>query len=457
MKDKEHQKPENNKVLPIDQYRPPAVRQKNEEESLHQLLTHIRQVRDMVPVNSQLQEELRQRLLHGKSATAAATAALQPKSKNKTHCPRLVLWIGLLALTILTVIVLFYHSLPKTLHAVGNPYELVNFWSSDGNWSYTVSPKGDILISRQGQLLLVDEQKRYRVLNLPDSWQYHAPAFSPDGKQVAMVRQNKAGEQQIIVVPAEELTGLTNISPKHNLITLVQGSNNHYFSDLKWSPNGTMLCYTEDKHSERPQIFTVSLADRRPKFITYGVNPAWSPDNTKLVIQREESKNNHNLFLIDLSTSKEVLLGQGEQPAWGVNGFIAFVVTGQQERILTFTADGSPQHTVRQKIAEIRSVYAGNDGNPVLKELEEQNWLALSTLLVSPAAEITAQEMNWLHRLEAQGVHEPRVLLLDDADRSKNPLFDIQGKMLYFARQDGAGAGVMAVNIKEQMFNRGEN
>ena len=449
-------KRDGSKVLSIDNYRRSADDDQGaDEKSVHQLLVHMRRVRDAVPVNNKLQEELYQKLLNAEK-TNVHVPANRSGSKIVKNRPTLLL-AGLLLLLIIIPLLFWHNSANKKLHAVGEPNELVRFWNINGNVAYTLSPNGELLISRHGQLLLADKERSYRILDLPENWLYYAPSYSPDGKKVAMVRQNKAGEQQIVMVSADELTGLTKVLPSHNLKVLAQGTERQYFNQIVWSPNGTKLAYTAGQDQKQLQVFTVSLADAEPKFVVNGSNPAWSPDNTKLVVQRQTEAGKPLLFLVDPVSGEEIRLGQGEQPAWSANGYLAFVVTGQRERVLTFAADGSPQHTVRQKVAEIRSVYAGKNGNVILKKLaEQQNWLALSSLLFSPEERVTAREMDWLRQMELQGISEPRALLLDDIDRCQNPLFDYQGKILLFVRQEAGSAAVLSVNLEEQLFNRGE-
>lgn len=312
------------------------------------------------------------------------------------------------------------------------------------------------MIARHGQLLLADQHGgQYRVLNVASDWLYHSPAFSPDGSKVAVVRQRQGAKPQIVKISTEELT--SNIQTPQGFTLLVANNNNsEQFADLVWSPDGKALAYTEIDQQNVARVWILEK-DKAPKLLTIGSHPTWSPDGTKMVVQRALTEDNSMLALIDITNGTERLLGAGEQPVWSAKGYLAFVSTSQQERVLTFMPDGSPQFTVRQRVGEIRSVYAGSDGRNLLPRLnQDKNWLASSTLLVSPDGGSSNKEMEWLRQMELQGVREPRVLLLDKADKCHNPVFGLQGNRLFYARQEEGAGTVLLVDLAERLLNRGE-
>lgn len=366
------------------------------------------------------------------------------------------LTIGLAALLLLTIImVVWQKSTVADLYPVGTPREVVHFWNADGKMSFTTSPDGDILIARHGQLLLADSQStQYRTLTLSPEWIYHSPAFSPDGSEVAVVRQRQGGYPQIVVIATEDLK---NANFNEVFEPIVLGENDEQFTDLSWSTEKDKLAYTMVDEQGRSSIWVVNR-EASSRLLTQGEKAVWSPDGTKLVVQRTIIDDDTNLMLIDLQEGTEMMLGQGEQPAWSNDGYLAFISTRQQEKVLTFMPDGSPQFTVHQRVGEIRSVYAGASGADVIKSLDQnENWLNLSTLLVSPRGGGRDQEMEWLKQMELQGIREPKVLLLDVVDSCHNPEFNSQGNILYFTRQDGAAAAVMKVDLEKRLINRGEN
>ncbi|MBM7856014.1 TolB protein [Desulfohalotomaculum tongense] len=447
--------------MPIDNYRRHEEDDNTvtTEKSIHQLLKHMRRVRESVPVNYQLQEELRQKLISQMQGTARKGPSDRPVERQ--HVGRKVppyAWVILpVVLLVVLVLALWHHSAGTILQPVGGPKEVARFWNGDVNISFTVSPNtNNILVARHGQLLLVDKiEKRYRVLNLPPDYLYHSPAFSPDGARVAMVRQNKEGFKQIVVVPAAVLIGAVG-DDGGKFKVLVTGRDSSQLTDLTWSPDGSKLAYTEIDRFDTARVWVVDN-DNNPQLLTAGMHPTWSPDGTKLVVQRPMAGYNDALYLIDLENHLEVMLGQGEQPIWGSSGHLAFVSTRQQEKVLTFMPDGSPQFTVRQRVGEIRSVYAGDSGEELQEKLNDNHsYLASSTLLVSPDGGNTREEMEWLHQLEIQGIREPRVLLLDTVNRCHNPVLQSSEKALYYLCQKDISAALMRVDLEERLFSRGE-
>ncbi|WP_031516325.1 PD40 domain-containing protein [Desulfofalx alkaliphila] len=449
------------KVLPMDQYRRPADKDKStEKQSVSQLLEHMRKVRKAVPVNYQLQEELRKKIREYRPDTAAAKGTLIEREQVQSRF-KVPLALALALLLLLTIIaVVWQRTAVADLQPVGSPREVIHFWNADTNMSFTLSPKGDLLVARHGQILFADAQNaqnaRYRVLTLSPQWIYHSPAFSPDGRQVAIVRQSEGGRPQLGVVTFEGLNNTETDTLSEVFQPLAVGDFGMQLTDLSWSPGAERLSYTVVDEGGNSAVWLVDM-EGNTQMVTGGKRADWSPDGTKLVLQRPSADDNDNLVLVDVNDGTEVVLGQGEQPVWSGNGYLAFVSTRQQEKVLTFMPDGSPQFTVHQRVGEIRSVYAGADGSGIVKRLKQnENWLAMSTLLVSPQGGDRNKEIEWLKQMELQGIREPKVLLLDVVDSCHNPAFNSEGNMLFFTRQDGLGAVVMTVDLEKRLINRGE-
>ncbi|MTI79290.1 MAG: hypothetical protein FH758_00200 [Firmicutes bacterium] len=443
-------------VLPFDRYRHNAGKENDaSEKSVHQLLDHMRRMRDAVPVNYQLQEELRQKLIKD---SKPATDPSDKKRSNNLPQHRLapkVVWAAAAIILLVIVIIAWQGTKPAALYPVGGPRETARFWNADPGVSFSVSPSsGEILVARHGQLLLVEEEGgRYQVLDLPSTWLYHSPSFSPDGSRVALVRNRKDGRQQVLIVPLKELK--SESKTLNELKIIAESIDDVKYTGLTWSPDGGKLAYTKTNKNSNATVWTAT-EDEQPREIVQGMNPTWSPDGSSLIVQRSISEQPDKLYLVELATGNEEFLGQGEQPNWGLNGYLAFVSTHQQEKILTFMPDGSPQFTIHQRVGEIRSVFAGENGKDMLSELRQgRNWLSSSNLVASPLDANAEKEMEWLRSLEIQGIREPRTLMLDTVNGSNNPV--LNNSSLYYLRQDDIYAAVMQVHLKERLFSRGEN
>jgi|Deesub1362A_J573_1020465.scaffolds.fasta_scaffold00957_12 TolB protein len=457
--DRDNRRNKAEKVVLMDKYRRPSGAEETgaAEQSLTQLLDHIRRVRKAVPVNRRLQEELREKLLRRQPETtgggSAGTSGRPNLQSSKPYAKRKIGGLFLLLLLAAAVLaVRFYPTpTPASLQPVDSPVAVVRFWNEDAGVSFTVSRTGDLLAARHGQLLLVRKpESRYRVLALPPNRRYHSPAFSPDGSKVALVQQKPGRSPQIAVVSTAKLLGGPAVSAR-DFEVLVEGGENVQFTHLAWSPSGTELAYTEITPQNTARVWVVGEKDNTPHLLTAGKHPTWSPDGASLIVQRPGPNGSSTLYLVDRENGAELLLGQGEQPAWSAGGHLVFVSIRPQERILTFMPDGSPQFSVQQRIGEIRSVYTGASGRELAERLgRDRNGLAASNLLASPGAESSNREIEWLRWLELQGVREPRVLRLETVVKYQNPVLDQQEDNLFFLRQDGATATILQVNLKKQ-------
>lgn len=450
----------NNKILPLDQHRDKNNQKPATMDRLsYQLLQHMRQVRRDVPVNYQLQAELRQKLLQRQAQINAedGAGAVYKLAVNRRYL--LIPAVVGLMLLLVAMISVWQQTLGANLQPVGTAQQLFWFWNTGDQTSFTVAAQNrHILVSRQGELIWStgdagDDQNiapLYRQITLAPDWRYYDPVFSPDGSKVALIRQ-QAGQWQIVLTAVAELISdkadvtATAVPDFEILATSTQAGQ---WTDLDWSPDGTALVYTAIDQQQTAQVWLLEK-DSPPRVLTGGRQPTWSPDGTKLIVQRDAADIG-KLYLITLADGQEVLLGQGIQPYWNNNGYLAFISTRVQERVLTFMPDGSPQFSVQQRVGEIRVVATGDNGQGLLQDLENQNWLALSNLLVTPDWQVRDVEIEWLRQLELQAVRQPRVLLLDQIERCQSPVLSSDEDELFYMRQDGAITTILHLELEKR-------
>ncbi|CCO07436.1 PD40 domain-containing protein [Desulforamulus hydrothermalis] len=470
-----------NKVLPIEAYL--KVRETG-DDAISQLLSHMRQVREAVPVNRRLQAELRKKLLERqaelqqqKQAGQLNTAgSYQPGSLGRHPWFRPLAAVAA-ALLVLLACAVFWRFSGGTvyLEAAGTPQELTRFWTEASDLQPAVSPDGSkILVVRGGGLVLLsDTGMQLAYLEPPAGAAFRSPSWSPDGRQVALVLSTDYSEE-IKQLSVEEILsyGKTRSLLLHSPGSMDAGrpkvmaavesgtkeengsasrqSKTKYYSRLVYGPDGKGLVYVVTSLGKTPEVWYRN-ANGEEKLITEGDAPTWSPDGKHLVVQRPGRSGSYELWLVNMETGGADLLGQGENPVWSDKGYLVFCTGKEQERILTFLPNGEPQFSVRQQVAEIRVAYLGKDGAPALKKIKEDaGWLAHSHLLVAPESRISSLEINWLRQQELSGLPGPKTLVLNEVQKCEGQVLGPEGKWLLFARRDGDTVALFKLPLKER-------
>lgn len=457
-----------NKVLPIENF----LKAKEEENEISQLLIHMRQVREAVPVNRRLQVELRKKLLEKQkelmnqgpvtdSLAEGSHAQNTLKYRWRSKSPAI---IGALAV-IVVALFLGLSQFAKGqdyLAAAGVPQELTRFWTEDVPLQPAISPDGSkILVVRGGGLVLLSNTgTQLASLEPPAGATFRSPAWSPNGTQVSFILSHQGGEE-IKEIAAAELTSSGKINRANTepatfdsmalkeAKAAAQEKELHY-SNLVYAPDGQSLAYVINKLGEQTEVW-VRSADGQEKMVTNGDAPTWSPNGKFLVIQRPGRSKIYDLWLVNVASGDAELLGPGENPVWGKSGYLAFCTETIQERVLTFQPNGEPQYKVRQQMAEMRSTYLGKDGSPMLKKLKAgEGWLTNSHLLVAPENRISGMEINWLRQQEMSGSFEPKTLVLNEIFKCEGQVFGPEDQWLLYARRDGDTVALLKLNVEKK-------
>src|SRR5690606_25886346 len=139
-----------------------------------------------------------------------------------------------------------------------------------------------------------------------------APAWSPDGKRLAIVLTHGANSQ-IYTINADG-TGLKQVTRSRAIDT-----------EPVWSPDGSSIYFTSDRGGS-PQIYRMSAAGGSAQRITfegaYNVSPRVSPDGKTLAyVQRDGGK--FRVTVQDLTSGQVQALSetsQDESPSFAPNG-----------------------------------------------------------------------------------------------------------------------------------------
>lgn len=430
----------------------------NDTGSIDSLVKHMRLVRDSIPVNKKLRRELRARLIEGRKAAAENVVSGFPARSASRGIRGAWRWAAglILALSLLAAFFTVFRDAGEKTLATGPVSEMARFWAEESPLAPTVSPSGDLIVAeRGGALMLLSRQgSRFATVMPPKGEKYSSPSLSPDGRKLALARGREEGADLVVLenpaglkpgdLPAafEAEIGKAVVLARHPAGSAISG--------LVWSPEGSAVAYSLLENGQ-PRLF-VAQGGKSPVSLGPGARPSWSPDGSRLLIEREEG-GNKTLWLVDRDGSAEHSLGEGRYPVWNKSGYLIFVKTGIQEKILSYLPDGSPQFTVQRKTGEIRWIFLGK-GSGVEKRLPLAGGIqAGSRLLMDPAGQTGPEELQWVKSMELGGVREPRTLYLDRTGDIEG-LAPGDGMSLFLSRRDGGTVILARISLTENVVER---
>ncbi len=225
------------------------------------------------------------------------------------------------------------------------------FESNEPIMSPDWSPDGKYLayVSFENQRAAIYWQNIYtgrRELLSEKSGLNSAPAFSPDGRSLALVLSSSPGNPDIYVMDLATHT-LRRITTSDAIDT-----------EPAWSPNGQSLYFTSDRGGS-PQIYKVSLSGGTPQRITfdgsYNARPRVSPDGQTLAMVHRENGQLH-ISVMNLNTGALLTLTNGsldKSPSFAPNGsMIIYEADYQGQGVL---AEVSVDGQVRERLSESQS------------------------------------------------------------------------------------------------------
>jgi TolB protein len=182
-------------------------------------------------------------------------------------------------------------------------------WSADGQWIAYVSFE-----SRRSAVYVQQVRSGERSRVSARAGINGAPAFSPDGKRLALTLGGTAGNPDIFVLDLST-QNLTRITDDPAIDT-----------EAVWSNDGQSLYFTSDR-AGGPQIYRVGVRPGdRPKRITFGgsynARPRLSPDGTQLAMVTLDG-GNYRIAIQDIASGTVRVLSKGRQdesPSFAPNG-----------------------------------------------------------------------------------------------------------------------------------------
>jgi Tol biopolymer transport system component len=153
-------------------------------------------------------------------------------------------------------------------------------WSPDGRLITFVSnrrPKGLIGLLSDDLYVVRANGDGMRRLTRTESEDERSPTWSPDGREIAFVRESHPTNVYVIHVDGNDLRRLT-------------ASAGSEVSGLAWSPDGLCVAYVGTRGGAN--IYVVDRTGGLPENLTYrsddgSYNPSWSPDGRRIAFERE--------------------------------------------------------------------------------------------------------------------------------------------------------------------------
>ncbi|MGH8283961.1 MAG: Tol-Pal system beta propeller repeat protein TolB [Gammaproteobacteria bacterium] len=173
-----------------------------------------------------------------------------------------------------------------------------------------------------------------------------APAFSPDGRSLALVLSSSPGNPDIYIMDLATHT-LRRITTSDAIDT-----------EPTWSPNGHNLYFTSDRGGS-PQIYKASLSGGSPQRITfdgnYNARARISPNGQTLAMVHRESGQLH-ISVMNLNTGALLTLTNGDldkSPSFAPNGSMIIYEANYHGRGVL--AEVSVDGQVRERLSESQS------------------------------------------------------------------------------------------------------
>ena len=218
-------------------------------------------------------------------------------------------------------------------------------WSADGQWLAYVSFENRVAAVVVQQLR--SGERRHVSARAGVNG---APAWSPDGKRLALTLSGSGGNLDIYVLDlgTQELTRITD-DPAID-------------TEAEWSADGRDLYFTSDR-SGGPQIYRTDVAQhRRVQRLTFGsaynARPRLSPDGRLMALVSREGSD-YRIAVQDLASGNMRMLTHGsldESPSFAPNGMSVIYAgrTAGRAALATVAIDGQVSQRLKSDRGDVR-------------------------------------------------------------------------------------------------------
>lgn len=217
-------------------------------------------------------------------------------------------------------------------------------WSPDGRHIAYVSFEND---AAEIYIQHLATGERTRISSRPGL--NNAPAFSPDGRRLALVLSSEPGNPDIYVMDlaSRELRRLTR-TPAID-------------TEPAWLPDGETLVFTSDRGGG-PQIYRIDARGGEARRLTfegaYNASPQVAPDGETLAMVHQ-GRDGYHIAVMDLRTGTLRVLTDGrldESPSFAPNGSMILYASQHGERgvLAAVSTDGRTRQRLAATEGDVR-------------------------------------------------------------------------------------------------------
>ena len=393
------------------------------------LLLKMRKVRERVPVNYDLKEELRQKFLKheppGKDNStqgfiSPTKSKFQEEAAKKEKRVQLFQWMLFLIPFTIVIAAILYSSAGDKSSIIDQPFqreerEIFSDSLGSKDFSVTIGSKGKLYFIFRGSLweMKYNGQDSREVLAPETGMVFREAALSPDEKQLLLIAES-GGKTSLFLMDLVIF----------NKELLLRSQAGETLGQPVWSPDGGQIIFTVGKKSGEDFNYGVyrlgfAEADKGLEFVTKGSYPALSPDGKQLAVQRYNDNNEAEIWIVGIEGESETLWGLGGQPRWSSKNQLAFVNDRRWEKILSYDSEGNPLLISEQRVQEIW-----------VADLEGKVKINL-TQLPGPGTE---DESKLLRQWETMGLKDTVIWELRSTTKDNNPQWSPDGTFLIVER-----------------------
>lgn len=300
------------------------LEQDAQDKTISQLLLHLQQIRQAVPVNYQLKAELKQRLMEQmKQMEAQNQAGKQPHSESPSkYAPKWKRWmtvgIGAMVVAITALTMVTLNNQTFRLEEI-RPLVISNTTYSIEEAA--ISPLGDqvALLTNESKVhtYLIEERTLEKTLELPQTTgNYQDVVWSPNGKQLAVVEQTTE-IARVWVIDMDQQS-------RQYGSRLIWEDKNVVLRNLSWNPQGGQITFTREQTGKQTvQLLNTQSLTVEP--LVEGSQASWSTDGNLLALVQ-----NGQVVVMNPANRKEAVVDQGTSPSWLSDHELSYIGNDQQ-------------------------------------------------------------------------------------------------------------------------------